>query len=93
MTTMTTQRQFNDALETVSLILLGRRTALKTNGVRGDAVAVLDIAEEAHKGDLTNLDARDPEFQSKAKQATRKLEAIQSLRVLSNVIDEFDWEH
>ena len=88
---MTTQQQFNKSLETVSLILLGRRTAMQTNEVRGDVKAVLDIAEESHKGDLQSLESNDPEFQVKARQATRKLEAIGHLRVLSNVIAEFDW--
>ena len=88
---MTTQQQFNDALETVSLILLGRRTALRTNHVRGDAAAVLDIAEDLHKGDLKDLDVSNPEFDVLARQATRKLEAIKNLRVLAGVLPEFDW--
>ena len=89
---MTTQQQFNDALETVSLILLGKRTAIQTNGVRGDATAVLDIAEKSQKRDLKDLDVDDPDFDVRARQATRKLEAIKSLRVLASVIPEFVWD-
>lgn len=88
---MTTQEQFSDALETVSLILLGRRTAIKTNHVRGDVAAVLDIAEDLHKGDLKELDTDLPDFELRARQATRKLEAIKSLRVVAGVLPEFDW--
>ena len=89
---MTTQQQFNDALETVSLILLGKRTAMQTNGVRGDASAVLDIAEKSQRSDLKNLDVNDPDFEVRARQVTRKLEAIKSLWVLASVIPEFDWD-
>lgn len=89
---MTTQSEYNDALESVSLIVLGRRTALRTQHVRGDASALLKIAEELHRGDLTSLAADDPEFQLKARQVTRKLEAIESLKVLAQALKEFEWE-
>jgi hypothetical protein len=88
---MTSKKDFNDALETVSLILLGRRSALQTREVRGDVVQVLDIAEAAQKKDLTELSTDDPDFEIRAKQVTRKLEAIKNLRVLASVLTEFDW--
>ena len=88
---MTSKKDFNDALETVSLILLGRRAALQAREVRGDVVQVLDIAEAAQKKDLTELSTEDPDFEVRAKQVTRKLEAIKNLRVLAGVLTEFDW--
>lgn len=88
---MTTQKQFKASLEQVALILLGRRTAIRTEGIRGDVAGVLDIAEELHKEDLRSLAFDDPEYRVKSRQATRKLDAIEQLKILSNAIAEFDW--
>ena len=88
---MTSRHDYTEALRTVSLILLGRRIALKTNHLRNDPQALLDVAEETHKQDLKDLDVDDADFETRAKQVTRKLEAVKSLRVLATAFDEFDW--
>ena len=89
--TQTTDWEYRNALSEVALIVLGRKVALKTKEVRNDPKALLDIAEQSIREDA-NVPIDDPDFQIKLKQVARKLDAIESLRVLARALDEFAWE-
>ena len=89
--TQTSDAEYRKALVTVSLILLGRKVALRTNDLREDPKALLEEAEACIKEDAA-VDPDDPDFDLKLRQVTRKLDAIKSLKTLSNALDEFRWD-
>ena len=89
--TQTTDWEYRNALSEVALIVLGRKVALKTKEVRNNPKALLDIAEQSIREDAS-VPIDDPDFQLKLKQVVRKLDAIESLRVLARALDEFAWE-
>ena len=89
--TRTTDWEYRNALSEVALIVLGRKVALKTKEVRNDPKALLDIAEQSIREDAC-FPIDDPDFQLKLKQVARKLDAIESLRILARALHEFAWE-
>ena len=89
--TQTTDWEYRNALSEVALIVLGRKVALKTKEVRNNPKALLDIAEQSIREDAS-VPIDDPDYQLKQKQVARKLDAIESLRVLARALDEFAWE-
>ena len=88
---MTDKWTYNNALVEVALIVLGRKVALKTKDLREDPKALLEAATASIKEDA-DLPVDDPDFQLKLRQVTRKLDAIESLKVLAGAIDEFDFD-
>ena len=88
---MTTEWEYKNALTEVALIVLGRKVALKTKDLRDDPKALLEAATASVKEDA-NVPIDDPDFQLKLRQVTRKLDAIESLKVLAGAIDEFVWD-
>ena len=89
--TQTTDWEYRNALSEVALIVLGRKVALKTREVHDNPKALLDIAERSIREDA-NVPPLDPDFRIKLRQVFRKLDAIESLRVLARALDEFAWE-
>ena len=89
--THTTDAQYRKALVEVALIVLGRKVALRTNDLRDDPKALLEAAKRCIQEDA-NVSPDDPEFQVKLRQVARKMDAVQSLQVLANALDEFRWD-
>lgn len=88
--THTTDWEYKNALVEVALIVLGRKVALRTKDLREDPRALLEEATKSVKEDA-DVPIDDPDFQTKLRQVTRKLDAIESLKVLANALDEFAW--
>ena len=89
--THTTDEQYRKALVEVALIVLGRKVAIRTNDLRDDPKALLEEAKRCITEDA-DVSPTDPEFQLKLRQVARKMDAVQSLQVLANALDEFQWD-
>ena len=89
--TQTTDEQYRKALIEVSCIVLGRKVAMRTNHLRNDPKGLLEEAARSIKEDA-NVSPDDPELQLKLRQVARKLDAVESLKVLANALEEFRWD-
>ena len=88
MSDLITERQAVKALNQLLAVVVGKRFAIQTDSWRNIPT---ERIKQCHKLIVTNEYAEAGSDFKKISQVKRKIESLDSLNVLSNLIDEIDW--